>query len=90
MAKKERLYQYKKIRSKGAILYLFKQKGDEHWKFHNWDGPAIKPQSKNCELTKSYYLYGTLYSEEDYLELVKQREGLPWFKSPSMKGEVRI
>ena len=83
---KERLYEYKTIKSKGAKIYLVKMQGEEHWKFHRWDGPAIEPKSKDSEHSKGWYLHGIPYSEDDYNQLMQQREGLPWYKNPSMKN----
>jgi hypothetical protein len=45
MAKRERLYEYKEINSRGAIIHLAKYQGEENWKFHRWDGPAIEPHA---------------------------------------------
>ena len=46
-------------------------------KLHNWDGPALinKEQKK-----KEYYLNGILYSLDNWEEIKKSREGLPWYK----------
>lgn len=84
---RERLYEYKKIKSRGALLHLIRIKGEKHWKFHNWGGPAILPQRKDSEfLTKEYHLHGIQYSEEDYLEILREREGLPFYKQAAFKG----
>ncbi len=83
---KERLYEYKTIRAKGAIHHFIKFKGEEHWKYHRWDGPAIEPIEKECEFKKEWYLNGISYNEEDYQSAMRSREGLPWYKNPSMKG----
>jgi hypothetical protein len=86
MAKKERLYEYKEINSRGAIIHLAKYQGEENWKFHRWDGPAIEPHTEGCEFTKSYYLNGIKYDEETYNSIMQEREGLPWYKNQSMKN----
>ena len=79
-------YEYKTINSRGATIHLIRFAGDEHWKFHNWDGPAIKPHSSNSEFFTEYYLYGMRYrTEEAHNEMCQQREGLPWYKNQSMK-----
>ena len=55
-------------------------------KLHNWEGPAlITPKGK-----KEYYLYGFEYSLDDWKERRKQREGLPWYKDPQLKGTSRL
>jgi len=82
---KNRLYEYKEINSRGAIIHLARYQGEEHWKFHRWDGPAIEPYAEGCEFSKSYYLNGIKYNEESYNEIMQEREGLPWYKNTSMK-----
>ena len=84
----EKLYEYKTIKSKGAKIHLIRMQGEEHRKFHKWDGPAIQPLSRDSELSKGWYLNGIPYSEESYSELMQQREGLPWYKNPSMKNAL--
>jgi hypothetical protein len=86
MAKRERLYEYKEINSRGAIIHLAKYQGEENWKFHRWDGPAIEPYADDCEMVKSYYLNGIKYDEETYNSIMQEREGLPWYKNQSMKN----
>tara|TARA_R110001592_G_scaffold310512_1_gene585119 strand:- start:79 stop:360 length:282 start_codon:yes stop_codon:yes gene_type:complete len=86
MAKKVRLYEYKEINSRGAILHLARYQGDENWKFHRWDGPAIDPYDKSSEMIKAFYLNGIEYDEEIYSEIMQEREGLPWYKNSSMKN----
>ena len=83
---KERLYEYKEINSRGAIIHLARYQGEENWKFHRWDGPAIEPYATDSEMVKSYYLNGIQYNYEHYMEIMSEREGLPWYKNPSMKN----
>ena len=83
---KNKLYEYKEINSRGAIIYLAKYVGEENWKFHRWDGPAIEPYDKDSEMFKSYYLNGIQYDEETYSTIMQEREGLPWYKNQSMKA----
>ena len=54
--------------------------------FHNEDGPALinKEQKR-----KEYYLNGIEYDYETWNEIMKGKEGLPWYKNPSMKGTSR-
>ena len=84
--RKERLYEYKTINSRGATIHLVKMLGENNWKMHRWDGPAIEPHSPDCELPKSYYLNGIKYDEETYNTIMQEREGLPWYKNQSMKA----
>ncbi len=86
MAKKQKLYEYKEINSRGAIIHLARYIGEENWKFHRWDGPAIEPYASDSEMFKSYYLNGIKYDEETYNTIMQEREGLPWYKNQSMKS----
>ena len=86
MARKKRIYETRTIRSKGALFHLFKEEGMNHYKLHSWDGPAIEPIEKGCEEQEKYYLYGYLYTKDEWRERVSQREGLPYYKNPSMKN----
>ena len=54
--------------------------------FHNEDGPALinKEQKR-----KEYYLNGIEYDFDTWNEIMKGKEGLPWYKNPSMKGTTR-
>ena len=83
---KQKLYEYKEINSRGAIMHLIRMQGEEHWKFHRWDGPAIEPYESGSEFSKSYFLNGIPYDEETYNQIMHEREGLPWYKNPSMKN----
>ena len=64
-----------------TIVYTLEINGEN--KLHNWDNPALinKEQKK-----KEYYLNGIQYSLEDWEDIRKSREGLPWYKNPSMRG----
>mgnify|MGYP003656315827 FL=1 len=88
MAKKVKLYEYKTINSRGATHHLIRMQGEESWKHHRWEGPAIVPHSKNSEFKKSYFLNGTEYNSEEYSELMSEREGLPWYKQAAPKGST--
>jgi hypothetical protein len=54
-------------------------------KLHNWDGPALYPEGN--EKKAKYFLYGIEYSKEDWNERLKQREGLPWYKTPAILAD---
>ena len=49
---------------------------------HNWDGPALFP--KGDKKQGEYYLYGVRYEAEEWKEMKKQWEGLPWYKTPAI------
>ena len=53
--------------------------------FHNEDGPALinKEQKR-----KEYYLNGIEYTFDDWNEIMKGKEGLPWYKKPAAKGQT--
>ena len=55
-------------------------------KFHNMEGPALinKEQKR-----KEYYLNGIEFTYDDWNEIMKGKEGLPWYKNPAMKGTSR-
>ena len=78
---KEKVYEYKTINYKGPQHHLVRFSGEEHWKHHRWEGPAIEPHRKDSEFVKSYFLNGSEYNSEEYAELMKEREGLPWYKT---------
>ena len=54
--------------------------------FHNEDGPALVNKEQKI---KEYYLNGIEYDFETWNEIMKGKEGLPWYKNPSMKGTSR-
>jgi len=81
----DKLYEEKVIKYQGARHYLIKMEGEEHFKHHRYDAPAIIPLSKNSEWKKAYYLGGIEYTEEDFNEIMKEREGLPWYKQAGGK-----
>tara|TARA_R100000081_G_scaffold73246_1_gene39769 strand:+ start:183 stop:476 length:294 start_codon:yes stop_codon:yes gene_type:complete len=88
MSKSKKLFEEKVIKYKGARHYLIKMEGEEHFKHHRWDAPAIVPLSRQSEFKKSYFLSGIEYSEADFQEIMREREGLPWYKTSAPKGET--
>jgi hypothetical protein len=56
----------------GTIMFMF------DGKLHNWEGPAVIPQGNNR--LREYYLNGIKYTEEEWKERLRTREGLPWYK----------
>ena len=67
----------------GTIAYVVTIDGVS--KLHNWDGPALinKEQKR-----KEYYLNGIEYDFETWNEIMKGKEGLPWYKQPAAKGQT--
>ena len=60
-----------------------------HWdgKLHNWEGPALIPEGVNRN--REYYLYGIRYTEEEWKEIKRDRNGVPWYKNPAMRESAR-
>ena len=67
-----------------TVVYTLEINGEN--KLHNWEGPALinKGQKK-----KEYYLNGIEYDYEVWNEIIKGKEGLPWYKNPAHKGQSR-
>ena len=95
----EELHNIKKwINPKGKVRRVYKIEEDgtktraralqmgDRVVFHSEDGPALinKEQKR-----KEYYLNGIEYDFETWNEIMKGKEGLPWYKNPSMKGTTR-
>ena len=53
---------------------------------HSDDGPALINREQK---RKEYYLNGIEYDFETWNEIQKGKEGLSWYKNPSMKGTTR-
>ena len=51
--------------------------------FHNEEGPALVNKEQR---RKEYYLNGIEYDYETWNEIMKGKEGLPWYKKPAPKG----
>ena len=50
---------------------------------HNEEGPALINKEQH---RKEYYLNGIEFTYDDWNEIQKGREGLPWYKKPAPKG----
>ena len=81
----DKLYEEKVIKYQGARHYLIRMEGEEHFKHHRYDAPAIVPLSKDSLWKKEYYLGGIEYTEEEFKEIMREREGLPWYKQAGGK-----
>ena len=53
--------------------------------FHSEDGPALVNKEQR---RKEYYLNGIEYDFETWNEIMKGKEGLPWYKQPAAKGQT--
>jgi len=88
---KDKIYEIRRMRNGGAYHHFFRESGSEAWKYHNWDGPAIEPiEFEDSEYKKEYYLYGFQMNYDEWSEARKDREGLPWYKNPAMRGTTRF
>ena len=52
--------------------------------FHNEEGPALINKGQR---RKEYYLNGIEFTYDDWNEIMKGKEGLPWYKKPAAKGQ---
>ena len=55
-------------------------------KLHSWEGPALIPEGDNKQ--REYYIHGIQYSQEEWDELKKDRQGIPFYKNQSMKNKL--
>ena len=55
--------------------------------FHCEEGPALVNEEQK---RKEYYLNGIEYDYDTWNEIMKGKEGLPWYKNPAFKGTVRF
>ena len=88
MNKKSKLFEEKVIKNGGARHYLIRMEGEDNFKHHRYDNPAIVPLSRQSKFKKGYFLSGIEYDEETFKEIMKEREGLPWYKQSAPKGET--
>ena len=54
--------------------------------FHSEDGPALVNKEQR---RKEYYLNGIEFDFETWNEIMKGKEGLPWYKTAAAKGTSR-
>ena len=72
---KEKLFEEKVIKYGGARHYLIKMEGEDNFKHHRYDEPAIVPLSRKSEFKKGWFLSGMEYTEEVFKEIMKERNG---------------
>jgi len=68
------------IKTDGTIAYVWEGK------LHSWEGPALIPEGDNKQ--REYYIHGIQYSHEEWDELKKDRQGIPFYKNQSMKNKL--
>ena len=54
---------------------------------HNEEGPALENKEQK---RKEYYLNGIEYDKDTWKEIMRGKEGLPWYKNPAHKGQTRF
>ena len=53
-------------------------------KLHSWDGPALIPEGDKRK--REYYLYGIQKTRDEWMELRKDRNGVPPDKNPQVQS----
>ena len=83
---KSKIRKVSKIEEDGSKTIAHVVESNGIGKFHSMEGPALinKEQKR-----KEYYLNGIEYTYDDWNEIQKGREGLPWYKNPAHKGSTR-
>jgi hypothetical protein len=62
----------------GTVMYTF------GGKLHNWEGPAVIPEGNMKK--REYYINGIKLSEAKWKEILRGRDGLPWYKGSGAKA----
>jgi len=62
----------------GTIRYI------KDSKLHNWDGPALIPEGNVRKA--EYFIFGIPYTKEQFEDIKKHNNGLPWYKQASTKS----
>ena len=75
--KKFKLRKLSKIEEDVSKTTAYTLEIDGKNQLHNWEGPALinKKQKR-----KEYYLNGMPYTLDEWKDIKKGREGLPWYK----------
>ena len=77
MSDKNKFEPSKKLKNAdGTTVYVWEGK------LHNWEGPALI----TAEGKKEYHIHSIKYTLDGWKEARRNREGLPWFKNPSMNS----
>ena len=82
MNPKSKIRKVSKIEEDGSKTIAHIVEWDGVGKFHSMDGPALINKEQH---RKEYYLNGIEYTYDDWNEIQKGREGLPWYKKPAPK-----
>ena len=83
MNPKSKIRKVSKIEEDGSKTIAHVVEWNGIGKFHSMEGPALINKEQR---RKEYYLNGIEYTYDDWNEIQKGREGLPWYKKPAPKG----
>ena len=83
MNPKSKIRKVSKIEEDGSKTIAHVVEWNGIGKFHNMEGPALINKEQH---RKEYYLNGIEFTYDDWNEIQKGREGLPWYKKPAPKG----
>ena len=86
MNPKSKIRKVSKIEEDGSKTIAHVVEWNGVGKFHSMDGPALINKEQR---RKEYYLNGIEFTYDDWNEIQKGREGLPWYKNPAHKGTSR-
>ena len=81
--KKFRARKLIKIEEDGSKTTAYTLEINGENKLHNWEGPALINETQKL---KEYYLNGIQYTMDEWKDIKKSGEGLPWYKQSGMKG----
>ena len=62
----------------GTIRYV------KFGQLHNFDGPALIPEGNTRKA--EYFVFGIPYTKEQFDEIKKHNNGLPWYKQAANKS----
>ena len=85
MNPKSKIRKVSKIEEDGSKTIAHVVEWNGIGKFHSMEGPALINKEQR---RKEYYLNGIEYTYDDWNEIQKGREGLPWYKKPAAKGQT--
>ena len=85
MNPKSKIRKVSKIEEDGSKTIAHVVEWNGIGKFHSMEGPALINKEQR---RKEYYLNGIEYDYDTWNEIMKGKEGLPWYKKPAAKGQT--
>ena len=82
---KSKIRRVAKIEEDGSKTIAIALQMGDRTVFHSEEGPALINKEQR---RKEYYLNGIEYDYETWNEIMKGKEGLPWYKKPAAKGQT--